>query len=54
MFKTHNSLQTYGLELKTMQKIMKNCDKELVTIMGQMNRVQHENQNLPNKLKEVE
>ncbi len=33
---------------------MKNCDKELVTIKGQLNRIQHENQNLSNKLNEAE
>ncbi len=37
-----------------MQKTLKNRDKELVTFKGQMNKVQHGNQNLFNKLKEVE
>jgi uncharacterized protein YoxC len=36
-----------------MQRTLKNHDKELVTIKGQLNRVQHENQNLSNKLNEV-
>jgi hypothetical protein len=36
MFETHNRLQTYNLELKTMQKTLKNRDKELVTVKGQM------------------
>jgi chromosome segregation ATPase len=53
MFETHNHLQTYSLELKTMLKTFKNLDKKLVTIKGQMNWVQHENQNLSNKLKEA-
>jgi hypothetical protein len=42
------------IELETVQKIMKKCDKELVTVKGQMNRVQHENHMLSNKLKMVE
>ncbi len=54
LFKTHNSLQSYSLELKTMQRTLKNHDKELVTVKGQLNKVQHENQNLSNKLNEVE
>jgi hypothetical protein len=33
---------------------MKNLDKELVTIKGQLNKVQCENHNLSNKLKEEE
>jgi hypothetical protein len=37
-----------------MQQTFKNCDKELVIINGQLIKVQHENQNLSNKLKEVE
>jgi uncharacterized protein YoxC len=53
MSKTHTHLQTYSLELKIVQKTLKNCDKELVIVKGQMNRVQHENQNLSNKLKEA-
>jgi SMC interacting uncharacterized protein involved in chromosome segregation len=32
---------------------LENRDKELVTIKGQLNKVQHENQNLSNKLKEA-
>jgi ribosome-binding protein aMBF1 (putative translation factor) len=53
MFETHNCLQTYNLKLKIVQKILRNYDKELVKAKGQMNRVQHENQNLSNKLKEA-
>jgi hypothetical protein len=37
--KTHNYLQTYSLELKTMQKTLKNYDKELVIVKGQVNRI---------------
>jgi uncharacterized protein YeeX (DUF496 family) len=37
-----------------MQLTFKNHDKELVTMKGQLNKVQHENHNLSNKLKEVE
>jgi hypothetical protein len=37
-----------------MQKISKNCDKELVTVKGQMSWIKHENQNLSNKLNKVE
>ncbi len=33
---------------------MKNHDKELVTIKGQLNRIKHENQNMSNKLNEAE
>jgi hypothetical protein len=36
-----------------MQKVLKNHDKDLFTIKGQMNKVQHENHNLSNKLKEA-
>jgi hypothetical protein len=36
-----------------MQKTMKNLDKELVTFKGQLDRVQHENQNMSNKQNEV-
>jgi hypothetical protein len=50
---TKNQLQTCSLELKIVQKTLKNCDKELIIIKGQMNRVQHENQNLSNKLNEA-
>jgi septal ring factor EnvC (AmiA/AmiB activator) len=53
LFETHNHLQTYSLKLKIVQKILKNYDKELVKVKGQMNRVQHENQNLSNKLKKA-
>ncbi len=34
-----------------MQKTLKNRDKELFIVKGQMNKVQHENHNLSNKLK---
>jgi uncharacterized protein YoxC len=54
MSETHNHLQTCSLELEIVQKTLKNHDKQLVTIKGQLNKVQHENQNLFNKLKEVE
>jgi len=50
---TKNQLQTCSLKLKVVQKTLKNHDKELIIIKGQMNRVQHENQNLSNKLKEA-
>jgi septal ring factor EnvC (AmiA/AmiB activator) len=33
-----------------MQKTLKNHEKELVTIKGQLNKVQHENQNMSKKL----
>jgi hypothetical protein len=36
-----------------MQKTLKNRDKELFTVKGKMNKVQHENHNLSNKLKEA-
>jgi hypothetical protein len=36
-----------------MQKTLKNHDKELVTVKGQMNKVQLENQILSNTLKEA-
>jgi uncharacterized coiled-coil DUF342 family protein len=36
-----------------MQHTLKNHDKELATIKGQLNKIQHVNQNLPNKLKEA-
>jgi uncharacterized protein YoxC len=54
MSRTHNLLQTYSLELEIIQRTLKNRDKELVTIKGQMNKVQHENQNLSNKLNQAE
>jgi len=44
MFETHNCLQTYSLKLETMQKTLKNHDKELVIVKGQ--------KNLSNKLNE--
>jgi cell shape-determining protein MreC len=31
-----------------------NCDKELIIVKRKLTKVQHENQNLSNKLKEVE
>jgi septal ring factor EnvC (AmiA/AmiB activator) len=37
-----------------MQRTLKNHDKELVTVKGQLNKVQHENHNLSNKLNEAE
>jgi SMC interacting uncharacterized protein involved in chromosome segregation len=37
-----------------MQRTLKNCDKELVIVKGQLNKVQYENQNLSNKLNEAE
>jgi hypothetical protein len=43
MSKTHNYLQTCSLELETMQKTLKNHDKERVTVKGQLNMVQHDN-----------
>jgi hypothetical protein len=46
-------MQTCSLELEIMLKTLKNHDKELVTSKRQLNRVQHENQNLSNKLNEV-
>jgi septal ring factor EnvC (AmiA/AmiB activator) len=54
LFETHNRLQTCSLKLKTLQKALKNHDKELVTIKGQLSKVQHENHNLLNKLNDVE
>jgi septal ring factor EnvC (AmiA/AmiB activator) len=33
-----------------MQKTLKNHEKELVTVKGQLNKVQHENQNMSKKL----
>jgi chromosome segregation ATPase len=53
LFETHNCLQTYSLKLEIVHKTLKNRDKELVIIKGQLNKVQHENQNLSNKLKEA-
>ncbi len=53
LFETHNHLQTYNLEPETMEKTLKNRDKELVTIKGQVSRVQNENENLSNKLNEA-
>jgi septation ring formation regulator EzrA len=32
MSETHNHLQTCSLRLEIMQKTLKNCDKELVTV----------------------
>jgi hypothetical protein len=43
LFETHNCLQTYSLKIEIVQKTLKNRDKKLVTIEGQVNRVQHEN-----------
>jgi DNA replication protein DnaD len=43
-----------SLELEIVQKTLKNCDKELITIKGQLNKVKHENQNLSNNMTEVE
>ncbi len=37
-----------------MQQTLKNYDKEPITIKKQLNKVQHVNQNLSNKLIEVE
>jgi hypothetical protein len=53
MFETHNRLQTYSLKLETMQKTLKNCDKKMVIVKGQLNEVQRENQNMFNKLNET-
>jgi septal ring factor EnvC (AmiA/AmiB activator) len=53
LFETHNRLQTCSLELKTLQKTLKNHDKELITIKGQLSKVQHENKKLSNKLIEA-
>jgi hypothetical protein len=39
LFETHNRLQTCSLELEIVQKTLKSCDKELVTIKKQMKRV---------------
>jgi len=36
-----------------MQIVFKNYDQELVTVKGQLNKVQYENENLSNKLKEA-
>jgi succinate dehydrogenase/fumarate reductase flavoprotein subunit len=36
-----------------MQKTHKNCDKELFRVKRQMNKIQHENLNVSNKLKEA-
>jgi septal ring factor EnvC (AmiA/AmiB activator) len=36
------------------ERDLKNHDKELVTIKGQLNRIKHENQNMSNKLNEAE
>jgi hypothetical protein len=44
---------TCSLKLKIVQKTLKNCDKELITIKGQLNKVKHENQNLSNNMTEV-
>ncbi len=54
LFETNNCLQTYNIKLETMQQTLKFCDKKLVIIKGQLNKVQHENQNLSNKLKKAE
>jgi hypothetical protein len=40
LFETHNRLQTSSLKLETMQKNLKNYDKELIIVKGQMNKVQ--------------
>ncbi len=52
--KTHNHQQTYSLKLETEQRTLKNRDKKLVIVKGQLNRVQHENENLSIKLNEAE
>jgi hypothetical protein len=51
--KTHNRLQTYSLKLKIVQRTLKNRDKKLVIVKGQLNRVQHENEIFSNKLNEA-
>jgi hypothetical protein len=43
MLETHNCLQTCNLKLKIVQKTFLNHHKELVTIKGQLSKVQHEN-----------
>ncbi len=50
---THNHMQTCSLELERVQRTLKNNDKELVIVKGQLNKVQHENQNMSNKLNEA-
>jgi uncharacterized membrane protein YgaE (UPF0421/DUF939 family) len=40
---THNHLQTCSLELKIVQRTLKNHDNELFIVKGQFNKVQHEN-----------
>ncbi len=52
--KNHDHLQTYTLELETVESILEKCDKELITSKGQLNKVQHENQNMSNELIEAE
>jgi hypothetical protein len=39
LFETNNCLQTYNIKLETMQQTLKICDKELVIIKGQLNKV---------------
>jgi len=39
LFATSNGLQTCSLKLEIMQQIFKNCDKELVTVKGQLIKV---------------
>ncbi len=39
MFETHNHLQTCSLKFKTVQRTLKNRDKELVIVKGQLNKV---------------
>jgi hypothetical protein len=37
--KNHDHLQTYTLELETVESILEKCDKELITSKGQLNKV---------------
>jgi hypothetical protein len=39
LFETNNCLQTYNIKLETMQQTLKFCDKKLVIIKGQLNKV---------------
>jgi hypothetical protein len=39
LFETHDRLQTCSLELKIVQKTLKNHEKALITIKGQLNKV---------------
>jgi hypothetical protein len=54
MCDTNNQLQTYSLKLTTIQQTLKNQEKELVTIKGQLVKdFQNQNQNLSMRLNQM-